>query len=191
MALSEEQEKKKLFDNTYFLIEKFTEMLTQIDKKIPFAKGLPNIIITYNNKLVELISLYRQKNMSFYTSKLKPIITVYFSKFISDAASILGELVNTYSLYIRINKFHPIKKEETKQKIYEIINIYKELDNKIFNFDFENDIIEVIKRDMEHFKADYQLNHEEIIANYNEELHLLGINQTVVDTIPEQTKKSK
>ena len=92
MTLAEEQEKERLFNTSHRLIGKTGELINNISKRINYNRELPNAAITYNNKIVELISLYYSHSMSFYSAFLESIILRHLTNLLVESINSLNKI---------------------------------------------------------------------------------------------------
>ena len=173
-------------------IDKFN-VLIQKTKNI-YSEGLilnlPNIGIQYNNKIVELIHFFENNNMDFYDSELFYPISTYLITLINKGMSCLEFCIN----YIEEEK-SKITYFPKRNKIFRVCNSrikeYKEIDDKVFSFDIEKDIINAVKCNI---SLSYLINrlmktensyeeNLELINNCNDELEKLGLDTKIDESI--------
>lgn len=92
---SEQNFKNKLFDRILTSSEHVSKILSQIDilrKNVDLENDLPNIQITFNNKLVELSHIFKKSGLSMYSNGTDDIAPSFLgSAIISD---LLGTSIN-------------------------------------------------------------------------------------------------
>lgn len=190
MTLAEEQEKDRLFNASHRLIDKTGELINNISKRIKYNRELPNVAITYNNKIVELIALYNEHNMSFYSAFLEAVILKHLTNLLAESCDSLNKIgdiiIKNNNVELSDEQF-----EEAGQDIGKLIEKYEALNKEIFDFDLEKDIISSIDEDVEYWNEQekngeynlYSTDGDQLITNYNNELQNLGINQRYTKSI--------
>lgn len=197
MTDNEELIKNELFDFNKSLIDKVARLIRTYNEIPGLRIKVPNIAITYNNKVVEIIALYRRNNKSFYSSELRRVILRYLETKIMAGVGVLSSLMS----FCLINKDKELTPEEAfilRQRILEFFSMYKACDDSLFDFDLEKEINKAIEYDICSSRkigeeGGYDLYAEaidEIINKYNEELKSIGINQryTIPDELPDFNK---
>ena len=190
MTIAEEEEKDRLFNNSHRLIVKTGELINNISKRINYNYELPNVAITYNNKIVELIALYNNHNMTFYSAFLEAVILRHLTNLLVESCNSLNEIgdiiVKNNNVELSDEQF-----KEAGQNIGKLIEKYEALNKEIFNFDLEKDIISSIDEDVEYWNEQgqngeydlYSNDGDQLITNYNNELQDLGINQRYTKSV--------
>ena len=185
MKPNDEMIKTSIFRKCNLMIEKIDKILYVINKRVNLDYKLPNIATTYNNKLVDIVALYRRNNMSFYSSHLKWPIEGYLLSYVDEATSILNRFTTLVS---EASNTFPFSKKRAQifDELQNLLKNYLDLDTKLYDFDISKDIVMAIDADIEHNKElekkgeynPYSSSADEIIKSYNDELKSLGINQT-------------
>ena len=139
---------------------------------------VPNIGITFNNKVIELYHFYENNNVDFESSKTISVILDYFDALVYAAAETLTGLTDHLS---KLNKFF-FKADIISNNIMRILDIYTRIDRKLFDFDIENDIIEAIHMEfIKKLETDPTFDYEGAIREYVNELKKFNINILVPD----------
>ena len=137
---------------------------------------LPNIGITYNNKVIELYHNFKNKNISIFDYKIIEVVLTYFELLKEASRNVLSIFLNNIYNNLGIKKIL-FKKDPLDNASAVYLLAYLELDKLIFNFDIKEDIIEAVKLDILKSKEnnEYEIDFNEIIDEYNDELKELGI----------------
>lgn len=183
---------KKLFKQNQILIEKIQ---TIVDSDV----DIPNIGITFNNKLVEIFSIFSEKNISFYHSELRVLIDSILMKKIEEALNILKDYIYSIEKIMNLKKKYSNKSSLFQKFLHndiyeeidqlsimasELLDLYRGKDDEIFNFDIgitiPNMIVvhpEMIKELLE--QIDYSLSEEQVLHNCNIDLKKLGFSNPI------------
>ena len=180
-----ELEVEILMQQTENLIKKVGQIVNSID--LPTYKDkVPNIGITLNNKMVEIIQILRKYKISINDSTLYRLINGYLFDLVSKSISYLEEYAR---LMLSISS--KISSEEAQNIITqakEILDNYRRIDDKIFDFDIAKDIQEALDNSIEFYTKNdeiggYNLYKDDptIIPSYNAELATIGVNKTLIN----------
>lgn len=147
--------------------------------------SIPNIGITYNNKLIEIIHIYKRNGVDVSNSSLILVISRYLQE-------ILEEALKCIDSYAKVIEKRTDNYDFNKQAISivdeaeKFLKVYRELDQKIFDFSIERDIVLAVQSDIEFFKKvgndggyDLYQNDSGVIDSYNSELSTLGFTNTI------------
>lgn len=181
----EELEVEILMQQTEILIKKVGQIVTSIN--LPTYKDkVPNIGITLNNKMVEIIQILRKYKIPINKSRLYRLITEYLFTLVSKAINYLEEYAK-----LMLNISPKISSEEAKNIIIqakEILDNYQRIDDKIFDFDIAKDIQEALENSIEFYTRNGEIGGYDLykydpttIPSYNAELATIGINKTLVN----------
>lgn len=157
-----------------------------------------NIAITYNNKMVEIIQMYRKHNVSIDDSELMLVIQYHLQHIVNDALDYLIKLVSIIkeqseitlkenSLLYRIkNKSKNIKiKEKLKKEEIELTSRYLSLVKKVFDFDIGKEINKIYEERKDFFEkmegliSPFITNNQVFINNCNIDLRDLGYQERI------------
>lgn len=149
---------------------------------------IPNIGITYNNKLVEIVQAFKNHGVALDENLLLIVIKNYLLSKVNEASLIFISYVQTFYGKSNLNF---LKKAALVQR-KKLADRFKALDDEIYNFSLEKDIVAVIiadiKSDLEKEKIDglnkYNEMANSIIRDYKSTLEQLGVSQVILDSIP-------
>ena len=143
---------------------------------------IENIAITYNNKMVEISQLYKNRNVAIDDSELKLVIMYYLEKKLKEAFDCIAELTDVLKNISSLNKkiygnsgyliqkareFSSRKEMELlKSKEEKIVNKYNEIDKEIFQFDIGKEILKIYETEKDFFDRV-----EKIVNRYNDGEH--------------------
>ena len=168
----EQETRKQMVAGVLPLADSIGEFLTQIESmnrdlnqinmlltghgfSIP---KLGNIAITYNNKMVDIFQLYRSKEVLLSESCLKFIVVNYLVGIVGEATDCIDEYMRVADKITKLltkirQKFVLLRKREffknkelllsLSNEIVKLLEKYARLDNLVFNFDLEKDILTV------------------------------------------------
>lgn len=150
---------------------------------------IPNIGITYNNKLVEIIQSFKRKGVKLDENLLIIVINNYLIHKVNEASLIL---ISYRQTFCQKSQIAPLRRAFLEQR-RKLADRYKALDDEIFNFSLEKDIVDAILEDIRRDRekgANGGLNkyNDEahlIIADYKRDLKQLGVSDELIDTIPD------
>lgn len=163
--------------------ESWIQTCDLIQNKIPKSKRfhLPNIGVTYRDKLEEITQLYQEKGLSFYTSSLSILIRRYLEHFVEGALHHLQQGVTCIE-YASIQQLILPNQKPTVRKQERWLKRYHELNQQIDSFDLEMNWKDLIAYDLELWnqlekKGSPNLYREmgfSTLYSYNQELRQLG-----------------
>ncbi len=221
----EEETRKQMLAGVKPLIENIGEFLTQIESMnrdlnqismMLTGKGfaLPkinNVAITYNNKMVDIFSLYRKKGVLLSDSCLKFIVVNHLVGIVGEAADCIDEYLKVAAKinllldkikkkFILLRKHEFFKHKELllslSNEILRILEAYAKYDRMVFDFDLEKDILAVqesqrgviaeIEAEMNPFPDEQ----DAYVRSCNDELDDLGIKKRMLCSA-EQPKREK
>lgn len=150
-----------------------------------YKHQLYNIGITINNKLVEIIQLYRRKKLTIEGSPLFfNLIVPYFISIFEEAIRLFQEYIN---MTVEANTYYINyeKKDFCLKRARASLDAYRRLDDKVFDFSLSQDIDEALNVvAKEHqaigLKGGYDL-YKDITNKQNQELKSLGIDKTLIN----------
>lgn len=171
--------KKDMFDRAHLFIEKFNDQiwnLSQVDKSNP---RIPNIGITYNNKLVEIVNIFEKKGFYLSDSALIGLINSHLLNVLGKGAEAFGQYVEALTRDVKSSK----DVENMIKDADSYLKVYLEIDKKILNFDIEKDISEALQYHIDYWRKkgenggyDLYADCPDLVETYNRELHSLGYN---------------
>ena len=194
--MSREEEAK---DEMLYPFKDWIGTLNEIQSRLEYWDDIkiPNIAITYNNKIVEILQLYRKHNVSLADSELRIVIICYLAAITSEAIESLQELSEILKKIDTINKsiygtssfllqrLNMLMSQKLMAQLGErknqLIEEYEKRDKELFDFDIERDICKVYVEQSEFFtKMERVVNRfnegeERFINNCNIDLRNLGI----------------
>lgn len=185
MADNSEKFKTELFKKIGIIMDKQDELVEKYNKSISiiamfekildgieydFGKEIPRIAVSFNNKIVELGSFFKKRDLDFFDSQSMAIIVPYFEDLLTEGTDCLD------SLMVAIKDFYdnimsPQKRKENCKKIEDLISHYRELDSKIYFFDIEKDITKLVDSNKDTSDLPYK---NQMLRNLNYELKSLG-----------------
>ncbi len=172
---------------------------------------LGNIAITYNNKMVDIFQLYRSKEVLLSESCLKFIVVNYLVGIVGEATDCIDEYMRVADKITKLltkirQKFVLLRKHEffknkelllsLSNEIVKLLEKYARLDNLVFNFDLEKDILTVqesqrgIIAEIEHEMNPFPDEKDVFVRSCNDELSDLGIKQRMLCSA-DQPKREK
>ena len=150
------------------------KVLSNNDETIDFLRNIqsnlseiniliPNIGISYNNKVIEFFYTFKDKEIDFNKSKLVPVIINYFNDLVCTAINALDSFTDSYNKFSRSRRNR--RHYYLEAMLY--IKIYKKIDKLLYNFDIKKDIIEAIHDNIIRKNAT-----EECFSDYNELINI-------------------
>ena len=163
-------------------IEEIRTVITIIKDSTNGEINLPNIGITVNNKFVELVATYRNNHMCFYSADLRFMLSNYLLGLLDQGIAYLNSYADILN-DVRKNDYTKEQINKLREEVEKCIQVYRAIDDKVFEFKFERDIQECLNIDVEYYKeieeiGGYNLYKEEgseTLKRYNEELRKFGI----------------
>ena len=170
-----------MFEFRSQLIEDFSEKIKLAKLATGDIYAIPNIAITFNNKIVELYHIFERKNKEALESKLFSLIYNHLLISVFKLDMIFKDML----LYVRKSSADPdieSKADELFNTMKGFIDEYKKLDDSVFYFDIEKNIMDAYNTEVQRQKeiqedgglTDFILNRESVINTYNEELKEMG-----------------
>ncbi len=147
--------------------------------------SIPNMAITYNNKIVELQRLYEKAGLSFWDGVLSLPIANYFIDLIATGVATLESLVP----HIKRVPIFPHFQKKQKEHILAILESYRQLDEMIFVFSLDRDIVKVIKADKKMRQEGDTQYGEDLLRTmiyYQKELAALGFSTVSLEDVFEE-----
>lgn len=141
---------------------------------------IPNIGITYNNKIIEVQRQYEGKGLSFYDSFLLVVIVGYaFGKTVQG----FEKLKELAPLIERGERFPFIVTKKARSQVEAVVEEYKKIDDSLYGFSIERDIGLAVAADMLVKLEDVEniYSGASIIEAYREELRRLGLSVNALD----------
>ena len=183
-----------LFIDSRRLINEMYNLIDKLEKVSHQNIDIPNVGITFNNKLVEIKQLYKRNNVKFNESELVLLINEYFIIKIRECIGIIMDyikIINSIDQYaINLKKNKLLFKKNYRKEILDLFNksnellvIYKQKDNEMFNFKI-NDIPKITEEypnllDIVLEKAGPNTDKDSIIDNINLDIKNLGYNERI------------
>lgn len=167
-----------------------SQKISYLFSTLPITEiDIPNIGITYNNKLVEIIQTFKSHGVPLDDNLLTIVITNYLIRKVNNASLILI----SYSQTFRQQKQIGFLKRNTLEQRKRLADRYKAIDDEIFNFSLEKNIVAAIiadiRNDLENEKNGCLNKYNEmacqIIGDYKKDLCRLGVSQETLDSIPD------
>ena len=181
----EEPKVESLMQQTEKIVEKFSQIINSID--LPTYKDkIPNIGITLNNKMVDIIQILKNHNISINNSALYRLIKGYLFYLVAQAITYLEKYTK-----LMLSVSSKTSSEEAKNIIAqarEILENYLKIDEQIYNFDIAKDIQEALNNAIEFYTQNGEIggydlykDNPTVIQSYNTELTAIGINKTLIN----------
>lgn len=194
MAWTIYDEKKEVFKTSQQYMERFRDVCKKIEEKSNGSDSVPNIGVTYNNKLIYLDNLFSSKGLSFYNSPIKNVIIRYLTSKLGDALDLLSSYASLFEQSSG-SILMPWKVTRTIDTARDILKKYEELDDELFDFSIEKDIQKAVDYDIDLWNKIgndggynlYEDSTDSIEEAYNSELSRLGINVKI--NIPSSLSK--
>ena len=184
-----------LLDQANHLLNQINSLIEQLKNILGDDINLPNIGITYNNKLVEIFNIFNNNNVEFEQSELRIIIYHQLTSIIDDSISYLSNYVTSIEKIINLKNKIPNKESFVNKLLFkniyneideliitceELLNLYQEKDNELFHYDLGKDIRNYIINHPEVlYEIDSSMSKEEIIHNCNIDLRSLGLKEQI------------
>lgn len=181
-------EAKKMI-STFYEVQQSLEYIDDIE--------IGNIAIIYNNKMVEIIQLFKKNNVPLADSELRITIECYLKTLYDEAVDKLTELTKVLKKIDEINKKIYSNNIYILQRINlmmskkvldgltgeknRLLREYKEREDKIFRFDIEKDLPRIFVEErfffdrMEEVVNRFNDGEERFINNCNIDLRNLGM----------------
>ena len=199
---------KYFFNDTKKMINNMDSLISKLKTIRNNDTNIPNIAITYNNKLVELLHIYKDNNVKFNGSELILLIHYHLLNIINESMFIIFEYIKIYKdigkYAIKLKKSNLLHRREYREKILELLNQSNKLleiiidkDNEIFHFDIEKyiDYLNSNHSELEELlkKAGDKTTIDDIIDNCNIDILALGYKKTIknVNRNPQLNEKHK
>ena len=177
------KEREKYFNERLELVDKMSKLIQELSSNMKSDVKIQNIGITLNNKIVELIHIFSKKNKEIVRSKLFDIINNYFIRTYSEARTVLDITSSVVNL-AHVDPSRNIDKNKLSSLINEQLDLYKDLDDNIFNFSIENNIKDAFDSEQQYWKrieadggfSEDTMNKDKVVTGLNNELKELGYN---------------
>lgn len=167
------------------IIERINSIIRTLKNNSLNYVSIPNIGITYNNKLVEIIHVYKRNGLDVSNSSLILVISRYLQEILEEALKCIDSYVKVIEKRTDNYDFNQ-QAMSIVDEAEKFLKVYRELDQKIFYFSIEKDIVLAVQSDIEFFKKvgndggyDLYQNDSGVIDNYNSELSTLGFTNTI------------
>ncbi|MCM1053627.1 MAG: hypothetical protein NC483_06620 [Ruminococcus sp.] len=171
-----------LLYNIEEIINKVNKIIKNIEQSSKGTIALPNIGITYNNKLVNIIQIYKRKGLNANKSSLCLAIQRFLIDLLTEGIKYIESYVEVISKRTNEPNFEQ-QANSIVEETQKFLKAYKRIDQKIFDFDISKDILQVLQKDIAFFKEngqkggyDLYQSDNSVITNYNQELQTLGYN---------------
>lgn len=190
------KEREKMLSDRLEIIEGIRAKLDFFNVGSGNYFDVQNIGITFNNKIVEIINIYKRYNKEIVDSKLFSLMYNHLIKMVFTADDIINKMVdylNEEAIIIQ-NKSKNEPNYSSKEDIEATINylkeelvVYNAIDNSIFHFDIEKNIMDAFNTELKRTKeieedggfSSFSLNKNKYIEEYNRELNELGYSITL------------
>jgi len=153
----------------------------------PYEVDIPNIGITFNNKLVEIIHAFKKSGVPLDDNLLIMVILNYLNWKSNEASLVLVNYRETFNPV----KLMPFLSKETLEQRALLVTRYRALDDEVHGFTLEKNVVSAkfdIQRDREKEKYGglnkYKDVANELIENYKRDLALLGVSRETIEAIP-------
>ena len=175
------------------------DLIDELKKIVGEETEIPNIGITFNNKLVEIFSIFSNQKVSFDQSELRVIIYSQLTKMIDESLNYLKQyilciekIINTRnkipaneSIFGRIlfAQFHE-EIDDLFLQCEEFLNFYQKIDDNLFHYDIGKDIPNYVLNHPEVLdeildEINHSLTKEEVLHNCNIDLRELGYEEKI------------
>lgn len=207
----EKKQKTIEYQNIHSTCDSITKLLgivNELNKLLRINTEIYNIGITVNNKIVELSHKFNEKNISLFASKyydqindsyLGIVIMDYLHKSAIEGMDILinyvkeiNDYLNKFKNYynLQINYKNPSVQEKVKY-FYSLLEEYIRLDDEIFKFNIEHNLLEVINKRL---CGDYEKDGSSLLEVYLKiyvipDLKKLGMSVTAKDMLEDIKKE--
>ena len=138
---------------------------------------LPNIGITFYNKLNSIVKQYRNCNLNFYDSYLLLPILNRMSSFMDAAMNTMKNFQEEEEKMLKKIFFN---KRKYLDLLNRFVNEYTNIDNGLYQYDIKNDIVNTILYDMLIRMDDDVYNDSNVFLLYEQELMNLGLEENVL-----------
>ena len=186
------EQAKELFTENQVLIDQLNELL---GKDI----NIPNISITFNNKLVEIMNIFKNHDVDFDHSELRIIIYYELVDILYNSLELLKKYILSLEKIFNIKRkltgkrnfinkiLHSELYEEIDKLVLfceELISMYKDKDSELFNYTIEERVPAYVLNHPEAIDniledINYSLSKEQIIHNCNVDLKKLGCDEMI------------
>ncbi len=154
------------------------------------ALELKNVAITYNNKVIELFHLYKNKQLDFVDSDVAPVILDYFRSLLEETIihlaiiiAIINKIIDLDGLFLKRQLFRGKEKKELLNNFFlleSLIERINSIDDTIFDFSIERNFSELLEIEKDYlskkesaFNPDKEYSNA-VMHNIDVELGLLG-----------------
>ncbi len=154
----------------------------------PYEVDIPNIGITFNNKLVEIIHAFKKSGVPLDDNLLIMVILNYLNWKSNEASLVLVNYRETFNPV----KLMPFLSKETLEQRALLVTRYRALDDEVHGFTLEKNVVSAIKFDIQRDREKekygglnkYKDVANELIENYKRDLALLGVSRETIEAIP-------
>lgn len=154
----------------------------------PYEVDIPNIGITFNNKLVEIIHAFKKSGVPLDDNLLIMVILNYLSWKSNEASLVLVNYRETFNPV----KLMPFLSKETLEQRALLATRYRALNDEVHGFTLEKNVVSAIKFDIQRDREKekygglnkYKDVANELIENYKRDLALLGVSRETIEAIP-------
>jgi len=154
----------------------------------PYEVDIPNIGITFNNKLVEIIHAFKKSGVPLDDNLLIMVILNYLNWKSNEASLVLVNYRETFNPV----KLMPFLSKETLEQRALLVTRYRALDDEVHGFTLEKNEVSAIKFDIQRDREKekygglnkYKDVANELIENYKRDLALLGVSRETIEAIP-------
>lgn len=154
----------------------------------PYEVDIPNIGITFNNKLVEIIHAFKKSGVPLDDNLLIMVILNYLNWKSNEASLVLVNYRETFNPV----KLMPFLSKGTLEQRALLVTKYRALDDEVHGFTLEKNVVSAIKFDIQRDREKekygglnkYKDVANELIENYKRDLALLGVSRETIEAIP-------
>lgn len=159
----------------------FSKNIEEEGKAFNLNISLPNIAITFNNKLNSIIKQYRDHGMDFYSSSLLSPILNRMSSFMDYAMNTIQSFEKEEEKIMK-GLFIKNKYQKCVNNINKFVHTYTAIDDQLYKFNIKNNITETILYDMliQIDTPNNIYNNPIVFSLYEQELMSLGLEESVL-----------
>lgn len=179
--MNEEEFLKKIMDFNKSIFQASSQLIDSANNILNGNLNIPNLGITLNNKIVEIIHIYQKHNFKLSESFMINLIIRYLLEVVKEAMDDLNTYMQGVCNALETND---------KKKLIELLNKKNDIENNIkyrddfiFSFDLDRDMYLVADEEKTY---DGEINKNDAYNRCNKELIELGFK-----TIEEQISENK
>lgn len=181
--MNEEEFLKKIMNFNKSIFQTSSQLIDSANNILNGNLNIPNLGITLNNKIVEIIHIYQKHNLKLSESFMINLIIRYLLEIVKEAMNDLNNYMQNVCKVLESND----KKKliELLNKKNDIENNIKDKDNFIFSFDLDKDMHLVVNEEKTYGEGNTK---NDVYNRCNKELVMLDF-KTIEEQISQNEKE--